>query len=196
MTDFSKYFAYSLDDVQLPYFYIFLLLGAFVAFYLVIRSNARYKIELFFIAFYLITGNINDLLTVKIPGIGFFEIQPERFLFLLLSFFIARKWWVSRKTQSFTFDKMVPWFEVILYIFVALLSVSVIINSKEVGTAEAIKTILEALAFVVLMISLRMMGDKSSYNLIGKAIIIGAVLSSFISIVQFSIDPYFLRIGG
>lgn len=39
------------------------------------------------------------------------------------------------------------------------------------------------------------MADKASYKLIGKSIIIGAVFSSVISIIQLIIDPYFLRIG-
>ncbi len=39
------------------------------------------------------------------------------------------------------------------------------------------------------------MADKTTYSLIGKSIIIGAIITSLISFVQISFDPFFLRIG-
>ena len=182
-------------ELQLSHFYIYFIFAAIVALFLIIKSDSKYKIELFFLSFFLITGNLNELLTIKIPGFSFFEIQPERFLFLMLLFFIFRKSLLSRKKLRLTFDRKVPWFEVALFVYVLMLTASQIVNSTEIGMENAIKTILEALAFLVIMVGLKLMANKPSYDLIGKSIIIGAVISSLVSLVQLSIDPYFLRIG-
>jgi len=185
----------SRPEMQLHHFYIYFAFAAIVAFLLVKKSNSKFKPELFFLSFYLITGNINDLLTFKIPGFSGFEIQPERFIFFVLFFFIVRKMLLSRKKVISTFDQKIPWFLVALFAYVLWLIISVLVNISEVGMVDALKTILDSLAFLVLIISLRQMADQPSYELIGKAIIIGAVASSIVSLLQLSIDPYFLRIG-
>ncbi len=193
MNDYEQYFNW--PNVQLQHFFIFFALAALASLYLVIKSKSRYKIEIFFLTFFLLTGNINSLLTLKIPGFSLFEIQPERFIFLLLSFFILRKTLLSRGKLQLTLTKTIPYFEVALFAYVILLVVSVLVNFSHIGVAEGLKTILDALTFLVLIIALRLMADKASYDLIGKTIIIGAVASSIVSLLQLSIDPYFLRIG-
>jgi hypothetical protein len=193
MNDYEKYFEW--PNVHLEHFYIFLVLAALASLYLVIKSNSRFKIEIFFLTFYLLTGNINSLLTLKIPGFSLFTIQPERFIFLLLSFFIFRKTLGSSNNLRLTLRKTMPYFEVALFAYVILVIVSVLVNFYHIGASEGIKTILETLTFLVLIIALRLMADKASYDLIGKTIIIGAIVSSLVSLIQLSIDPYFLRIG-
>ena len=193
MNEYSEYFKW--NEVQLQHFYIYFVFAAFAAFYLIVKSNSKYKFELFFLSFYLLTGNINQLLTIKIPGFDFFEIQPIRFIYLLLSFFIIRKTLFSRKRLELTLKKKIPWFETMLFAYVILLTLSVLVNISNIGVPEGLKTILDAVAFLVLIVALRIMADKPSYNVIGKSIIIGAVVSSAVSIFQLFIDPYFLRIG-
>ena len=102
---------------------------------------------------------------------------------------------LSRGKLQLTLTKTIPYFEVALFAYVILLVVSVLVNFSHIGVAEGLKTILDALTFLVLIIALRLMADKASYDLIGKTIIIGAVASSIVSLLQLSIDPYFLRIG-
>ncbi len=195
MTDLSHYFAFNTDQVHWHHFYIYLALGSIIAYYLVVKSDSKYKVEMFFLSFYLLTGNINDLLTLKVPGLSFFEIQPERFLFIISLFFILRKALFSRQELALNFDRKVPWFQVALYGYVIMLIISEIVNITEIGMKDAIKTILDSIAFLVIIIAFKLMADRPSYNIIGKSIIIGAVISSLVSLVQFSIDPYFLRIG-
>ena len=195
MNDFSKLFNFKIDEAQMPYFYIYFVIAGIIALYLLIKSGSKYKFELFFVSFYLLTGNINALLTIKIPGFSFFEIQPERLLFFILSFFLARKMFFSKEKLQFTLNKSIPWFEVALYAYVIMLAISALYNIPETGVVDAVISIYDAIAFLVIMISFRLMADKPSYDLIGKSIIIGAVASSLISLVQLVIDPYFLRIG-
>lgn len=193
MNDYEQYFNWL--EVHLHHFYIYFVFAAIIAFYLIIKSDSKHKFELFFISFYLLTGNINELLTIKIPGFSFFEIQPIRFIYLMLSVFIIRKTLLSRKRQHFSFDRKVPWFMVLLYTFVTLLIVSVVANISHMGVPEALKIILDTLAFMVILVALQLMADKPTYDVIGKSIIICAIITTLISFIQISFDPYFLRIG-
>ncbi|MFH6603639.1 O-antigen ligase family protein [Maribacter algicola] len=193
MTSFDEYFNW--PDVNIAHFYIYFVLTAILAFYMTYKSGSKYKFELFFIAFYLLTGNLNELLTIRIPGFSLFEIWPERFLFFLLSFFIIRKTVLSRKKLLFTLDKKVAWFEIALFGYVIMLVASQIVNIDNIGLVEAIKVMLETLAFLAIMIGLKLFMDKPSYNLVGQVLIVGAVISSLVSFAQLVIDPYFLRIG-
>lgn len=195
MTDITQYFSFDLSVVQIKHFYVYFVFAAAVAFYLTFKSNSKYKIELFFVSFYLLTGNLNDVLTIKIPGISFFEIQPIRFIFFLLSFFIIRKTLFSSRKLQLTFNKKMPWFEVALLAYVVWQTLSILINILHVGIPSGIKTILDAVAFLVIISALRLMADKPSYDLIGKVIIVGAIITSIVSFIQLGIDPYFLRVG-
>ncbi len=193
MNSYDQYFNW--PEVHLEHFYIYFALAAVTALYLVIKSDSKHKVELFFLSFFLLTGNINNILTLKIPGFSFFEIQPIRFLYLLLLFFIVRKTFLSKEKQHLSLNRKTPWFLILLYAYVVLLALSVIVNISHMGVSEGLKVILDAAAFLILLTSLSLMADKPSYDLIGKSIIIGAVVSSLVSLMQLSIDPYFLRIG-
>lgn len=192
MIDFNNYFSW--PDVQLWHFFVYFAVAAVVAFFLTQRSKTKYKLELFFISFYLLTGNINELLTIKIPGISFFEIQPTRFIYLMLGVFIIRKTFFSNERSSLK-NKKTPLFILALYAFVGMLVISVVFNIGHMGFSEGIKVILDAIAFLILVAAVRLMADMPSYKLIGESIIIGAVLTSCISFIQVFVDPYFLRIG-
>ena len=193
MNDFSKHFDW--PGVQLHHYYIYFIIAALIAFYLVVRSNSKYKLELFFLSFYLLTGNINRILTFKLPGFGLLEIQPLRFVYLLLLFFIIRKTLLSRRKNEFSLKRKTPWFLLALFSYIFFLIISVVVNVQTIGTAELLESVIDSLAFLIIMMSLALMADKSTYDIIGKTIIIGAVLTSVISIFQLTVDPYFLRIG-
>lgn len=177
-------------EVHLEHFYIYFVMAAIIAFLLVYRSQSKYKIELFFISFYLLTGSYNFLLILKIPGISFFDIQPLRFIYLMLLFLIVRKTFFSKQQHPIIQKRTIPWFEVALIAYVIFMSVSVILNIFPRG----VKTILDSIAFIIIIKGLATMADKPTYDIIGKSIIVAAVISSVISMFQL-VDTYFLRIG-
>ncbi|QCX01663.1 O-antigen ligase family protein [Aggregatimonas sangjinii] len=195
MNDFADYFEFEMGKVHLSHFYLYFIFAAATALYLIRKSKSKYKWELFFICFYLLTGNINQLLTIKIPGISFFEIQPERFIFLLLSFFILRKSFFKKNRPTDFSNGRVPWFQVMLFAYIFLLIVSIGMNISELDVPDALKTILESFAFLVIIIAFRLMADVPSYKVIGKSMIIGAIVSSTVSLIQLGVNSYFLRIG-
>ena len=189
MSKYQQFFKW--EDFSVEQFFIYFAFAAVLALYLTIKSNSKYKIELFFLCFYLLTGNYNDLLLIKIPGFNLFKIPPIRFIYLMLLFLIIRKTWFNKIKPELSMPKTIPWFEVALYAYVILLSISIFVNTFPQG----FKVILDAAAFIIIIKALRLMADKPSYDLIGKTIIIGAVISTVISLAQLTIDPYFLRIG-
>lgn len=189
MDKYQQFFKW--EDYSVEQFFIYFAFASVLAFYLTIKSDSKYKFELFFLSFYLLTGNFNDLLLIKIPGLSLFKIPPERFIYLLLLFFIIRKTWFKKQRAEIKIPKTIPWFEVALYAYIILLSISIFINAFPSG----LKVILDAFAFVIIVKALRLMADKPSYDLIGRSIIIGAVITTVVSLTQLTIDPYFLRIG-
>lgn len=176
-------------------FYIYLGIALVITLYLVIKGKTNYKVELFFLSFYLMTGNINNVLTFALPGVSFFEIQPDRFLFLLFSFFLLRRIYVEGIKSSDQAFSSVPWFKLILFLFVFLLITSQITHVNDIGASIVIVSITEVLTFIVIIQALQIMASKQAFDIIGKAIIIGAVVSSLVSLIQFGIDPMFMRYG-
>lgn len=189
MGNYDRFFTYT--NYQIEQFFVYFVFAAGLALYLVVKSDSKYKIELFFISFYLITGNINDLLEISIPGVGFFKIPPERFMYLMLSILLIRRKFFSRKeTPTYERDR-IPWFVVALYAYVILQTIAIFVN---VFPSE-FKSIIDTVAFLIIIYAFRYMEDRPSYNLIGKSIIIGAIITSVVGVIQFSVDPYFLRMG-
>ena len=86
----QEFLEVALIQMDSIYFYAYLGLTFLIALRLVLKSNSKYKLELLFLSFFLMSGSISDELTFALPGISFFEIQPDRFIFFLFSFFIFR----------------------------------------------------------------------------------------------------------
>jgi len=171
------------------HFYAYLAFAALISFFLVFKSKSKYKFEIFFLCFYLISGNINDLGVIVIPGFSLFEIQPKRFIYLMLLFLMLRK--LVKSKGKLAINLKLPWFQIALYAYVALQTVSIFVTAFP---AE-LKTVLDAVAFLIIVIGIKSIADKPSYDLIGSAIIICAVISTIVAIIQIGFEPYFLRIG-
>ncbi|CAM4125233.1 O-antigen ligase family protein [Zobellia nedashkovskayae] len=193
MGNYEQHFSWT--GVQIHHFYIYFVIAGIIAYYLTFKSDSKYKIEGFLLSFYFLTGNINELLTIKIPGFSFFEIQPIRLIYLLLLFFIIRKTLLSREKNPSSDSFKVPYFVLPLFLYISLQIISIAVNIEDVGLPDAMKTILESIAFVIILAGLRLMADQPTYDLVGKSIIVGAVITSVVGLIQLGYDPYFLRIG-
>ncbi|CAZ96050.1 O-antigen ligase family protein [Zobellia galactanivorans] len=191
MGKYARYFYFDLDKVHYEHFYLYMLIAAIVALYLVLKSQSKFKLEMFFLSFYLLTGSFNVLLNFKIPGISFFEVQIVRVVYLLLLFRMVRDKVFSGTRFNFVDDKKLPWFVLPLFLYVLFLSLSVLYTGVEKGYV----TIIDSVAFILIVFGISSLKDQHSYDIIGKSIIIGAIASSIISLLQLTINPFFLRIG-
>ena len=176
------------------YHYIFLGIGAVLSFFLVARSGVSDKLEHYCLTFFLLTGNFNEALTFKIPGVSLFEIQPVRFLFLLFSFFIFRKLLFSK--QRF-FENQSPWklpaFMIFLLLNIVFVIISLFKHTADIGFSEVIVKVVLILNFLVIVYAFRILMTPKSFNLLGKTIAIGAVITCILSFIQ--VDPLFTKIS-
>ncbi len=176
--------------------YVFLVLAAILTFGLLLQTQVKDKIEHFALGFFLMTGNFNDALTFKVPGVSFFEIQPDRFLFLLFSFYLFRKLFFSKEQQGGNFSTgKVPVFLIFLVLNMLFIIISLFANLGPVEFKDAMVSSVNILNFGIIILALQRFLTKESIDFLGKTIIICAVFSSIISVLQVAVDPAFLRVG-
>ncbi|MDH3651007.1 MAG: O-antigen ligase family protein [Saprospiraceae bacterium] len=172
----------------------YLLLAVIVILRLVLKRDIEDKLLLFFALFFLLTGNYNSILAFHIPGISFFEIKPNRFLFILFSLFLVKSLILPSPKRPLQTNWKIPWFFLALLLFVSWIFISQFANVNQVGVTNFVEESMNALAFVVIIIAVRHFSSPQTIALIGKVILLAAVASSIISLTQI-IFPYFMRMG-
>ena len=188
---------YAIEQITGYKFFVYgyLALALVLAIRLVYKPEVKYRFELGVLSFYLMTGNLNDLLKIKIPGVSFFEIQPERLLFLLFSFFLVRQILFVRRPVEEVARPALPMFKVFLYITAVLVTLSQLVNIESVGVQDMVVDLVKTLTMLVLIYSLQVMSNENTFQILGKSIVIGAVSSTLIGFVQLFFDPEFMRLG-
>ncbi len=176
-------------------FYLYLFCMLLVATALTMRTKTAYPIELFIVCFFLLSGNLNELFTINIPGISFFEIQPERLLLIIFGILVARKLIFQKRFGHDQKSLQLPWFIVFLNLFVISVIVSLLTHMYQFSSGELVVAITKPLNFFLIVYGVTIMMNRASIDTVGKAIIIGAVFSSVISLIQVGIEPTFLRYG-
>ncbi|MCF8245310.1 MAG: hypothetical protein K9J37_13060 [Saprospiraceae bacterium] len=182
--------------LDLPLFYGYFVVAAMLAGWLVLRSNIRYKFEILLVSFYLMTGSINYYLTIKIPGVSFFELQPDRILFFVFTFLFLRRFAFSREQSTTESNWRIPWFLVFACLHSAFVIMSLVFHVKEIGMPDVIVKSIYVLNFLLILWGLKTIStDEETLRIIRASILIGAVVSAVVSLVQISIDPMFMRMG-
>jgi len=181
--------------VGMPFVYLYFLFVLMLSAYWVYKSEVKHKFETMVLCFYLMTGNLNDLLTFAIPGVSFFEIQPDRFLFFMFSFFLVRQFYFSKEPFEFKFFWKIPWFIIILICYALFKITSLGYNSGSVLFPEMIIKSLHVINALVIIFSIRVLFSPELIEIIGKTILVGAVVTCLISFIQIGIDPMFARTG-
>ncbi|MBI5916149.1 MAG: hypothetical protein HY842_12305, partial [Bacteroidetes bacterium] len=182
--------------LDLPLYYGYFVVAALLALWLVLRSNAKYKFEILLVSFYLMTGNINDYLTIKLPGFSFFELQPDRILLFVFAFLLFRRLAFSKEKPAAGNTWGMPWFQVFACLYVVFVILSQASHVYELGLAEVIVNSTYALNFLLILWALKTIStDEETLRIIRASILIGAVVSAVVSLVQISLDPMFMRMG-
>ena len=177
------------------YMYIYFVIALGVISYWVFNSQVKFKLELIVLCFFLMTCDINEILTFKIPGLGFFEIQPDRFLFLVFSFLLIRNldFFKDRNDGNIT---TMPWFIFMVILFVLFKTISTIYHFEQLeGPTKVFIKFLESIHIIVLIYAVQIITTKESIGIIGKSIIFAGVFTAIISIIQVAYDPFFMRLG-
>lgn len=184
----------SLEGVYATMAYGYFAICFLLILYMIIKSDINYKYEVGILAYFIITGGINAMLTIKIPGFSLFEIQPKRFI--LLSYLFLLLWQLLRSSRKgLQINWTVPWFLIFMFLFTGYLIAALFKNAGVIGMSSTIVKVMQVMTFVVIVLVLQRILTKSSVLFLGKVIIITALVSSFISYLQIVYDPYLLRIG-
>ncbi len=181
--------------VGMPFVYLYFLFVLILSASWVYKSDVKHKFETLVLCFYLMTGNLNDLLTFAIPGVSFFEIQPDRFLFFMFSFFLVRQFYFSKESFEFKNFWKIPWFMIILTFYTLFKIISLSSHSDTIEFPEIIIKSLHVINVLVIILSLRVLFSPKLIEILGKALLVGAIATCLVSFVQIGIDPLFARTG-
>lgn len=177
--------------INLILIYGYLTLAFIISSYLVMKSKTVHKFELFVIIFFLMSGSYNELLKLRIPG---FDLHLERILYFTCIFFLVRRFFSSGSRMRNTSGKQ-PVFLLLFYFLVGSVIISQLTHINEIDLADMVVRIFNHLSIICVFFVASMIVDKEVLKTIGKAIIIGAVFSAVISLIQIGVDQMFMRIG-
>jgi len=142
-----------------------------------------------------IIGNPDYMLSFNLFG---FDLQPRRLLFLVLagvlifSFINPKRPKGSEHKQK---NSTINSFELWMIIFFVIAIFSQIININLVGTRITIANITNMAAFALVYICAKKYMTTEAFGVLLKGLLIFAVISSLIGILQFFVDDQFFRLG-
>lgn len=182
-------------EIDKTYIYIWWVIAILTAAYQINKHKVTHRLEVFLLAFFLLTGNLNEGLTFSIPGLSFFEIQPDRLLFFVLTFFLVRKIVTNQARELWQNLQVMPWFMFFLLLYVACTLSSQMFHVEKLGLSDVIVNAIYSFTIIIIILSVQLLSDKATIRTLGNALIIGAAVSSVVSIVQIAIDPMFMKFG-
>lgn len=167
--------------------------------YAVCKAKNKLIVGLF--AFWLFAYPIvtNPKYEIRMPVIDF-ALVPNRLVLppLLLTVFFAlirniRKQdpFSSRIVINIRSLRYEKW--IVVYMLAVL--ISEIINYDRIGFRTVIQVISDTLVFVLFYFSIRWFITYKDFNLLLRSIVVFAIISAIVGLIQFLFDPGFLRIG-
>lgn len=159
------------------------------------KSETAYKFELLVVAYFLFSGNYSDLLTFKIPGLSFFAIQPIRFVFLTCVFLWVRKFLSGGFRRVPGEPTRLPLFVMVVILFALSGIISQATHFSKIGISEVIVQAIYFSNFVLILFTMRYVVDTPFIEVIGRTVIITAVLAAIICLIQIGVDHSFMRVG-
>ncbi len=180
-----------------PFFILYILATGVYCYGLVWKNKVQSQTVTFLLSWFLIMGSYTLIVRLKIPGISFFEIQPDRFLFLYFSGLLFGSYFLPKKKLVFFEGRPIgkPQFERIVEFYLVFVVLSLLVNIKSEGFADVVVEITSALTSWATYLIVKKYVDKPMIKIIGIVIIATAVISSLIAILQLAVDNHFMRIG-
>lgn len=173
--------------------YLIYVLASVVAGFYVAAGTDR-KLLGFILALWIMAQPVlNAKFIIAIPGLPF-ELQPNRILFLfLVMYLIWGKLSGRSNAQQNADDIRRPPFEKYIYIYLFAVLVSLAVNYSSIQPKNIIVAPLEILTFLAVYTACKNYMTKSLFEAIIKAVVIFAVVSACIAIVQILFLQEFMR---
>lgn len=171
------------------------IVAAFIAALVISRKVDRNWFS-FILVFWIFAQPVMQALFVyKIPGLNF-DLQPNRVLFLFLLAYILSGAALGR-SYAYAPTTVVrrPFFEKYFYIYLIIVTIAIALNFSALSPRSIIATPLEIVTFITVYTAAKRYATALVLESILKAVVLLAVFSAFIAIMQFAVDPLFMRTG-
>ena len=179
--------------------YLYLILSFGITVYLLNKHKPKNTLVTFLICLWVFVSDVANTpeFIIKIPGAPF-ELQPLRTLLLIFSAYLViqglldkyRKRNVPRENIS----SVNPTYETYLWIYLIILLVTNVVHYNLLGPAEFVIAVSATLSFYVVYIAVKKTADSGTIRVIRDAIIIVAVISSVVAVIQLLVSSSFLRV--
>jgi hypothetical protein len=158
------------------------------------QANHRALVAIFLLWLMSSPVLIQEEFMPRIPGVGY-DLQPTRIMLLILlpALVIHRLDPETVRKRSFAplalFEKFL-----IAYVFISI--VSLVINYESLGQQLVVSGVEKQVAFGVLYFSARDYLTRDDYRALERGMVLFAVFSAWVAILQYVYDPQFFRVGG
>lgn len=175
-------------------FLVYLAVAVIVALILS-RKTDRVLLSFVFVCWMLTQPVINAFFVYKLPGLNF-DLRLNRLLFFFAFTYILSG---SVLGRAYAYAPATairrPFFEKYFYIYAAAIALAIALNYSAISSAALIATPLEIVTFIMVYTAAKRYATASVLESILKAALILSVFSAFVAIVQFGVDPLFMRTG-
>ncbi|MFK7924900.1 MAG: O-antigen ligase family protein [Bacteroidia bacterium] len=177
------------------YYAIHILMVLGIVSWITKKSDTRHKAVLWVYGMFIMGGTIIDITTFKIPGLGFMEIQPDRFVFFFSLGYMFMLMRYNRNRELFRKVWYVPNYEWLVYGYVGFVLIALTYHFNTLGGKEWSLKLIHFLSYAAMYTVLKLTMDKGLFKGLAQMFVIGAVISSIYAILQFAVDPLFMRYG-
>lgn len=175
----------------------YLLIALIITAYLTKKSKTEYRLITFIMIFWIFAGSLlsQDQYIFKIKGL-FFELQADRIILLIFTIYYIILWSSHRK-QNINEEKTInPLFEKFLLLFLILYLFSNIMHLRDVLTIkDLIASYTRLFSFPIIYLIIKKTVDEGMVKSLITALLMVCIISSFVGIYQFLVDPEFFRYG-
>ncbi len=179
---------------------IYIIITLIISIYLTLTSGSSNRFVTFIIVYWILAGCVlgRDYFIIDM-GI-FFDLQPERVIFLIFTFYLVLRWCIRWRfpiqNRSENQNRQIYLYELALYLyfFIYILSASTHLGYV-LTTREIFASLTRLLAFPIIYLILKMTADAPMIRTIYRALLILCVLTTFVGIIQFATNSDFLRYG-
>ena len=179
--------------------YAYLILSIGITVYLLYKHKPKNTLVAFLVSLWIFVSDVANTpeFIIKIPGAPF-ELQPLRTLLLVfLAYLVIRGLFDKYRKKNIDQEDITsvkPSYETYLGLYIIILLITDVVHFNLLGSAEFVIAVSATLSFYVVYLAVKKTSDSGSMRMIRDAIILVAVISSVVAIIQLLVSSSFLRV--
>jgi hypothetical protein len=158
---------------------------------LIWRAKSRYFVGLCIIWLFSIPILDNSDYSITIPFVDFNLSAGRLLLFGMLPLIVV---FVKDRVKTFSFSRANR-LEIFLVFYFLILVIVQFINFQEIQTNIFLNNLAAALNFLFIFFLAKWQINEKDFKIIKQAFLLFSILSAIVGIIQFTVDPFFLRFG-